>query len=191
MMQSGQLENKKAVAAGGGGPQKQAVHRQKSMLECVCTPTWLAAWVDANNPSPWQHSSGFVRASHRWLGWLEGTVWERRPNNRQQLRSSPCFPVTSSLSPPNAGQKGHMEVCRTVVGFLELRIKWGVLLKLLRACLVVEINTGFSWSAHMVKMISTKTFCWRLNQINTFYIKQTALHSITSSRYIYLLLIFN
>lgn len=81
--------------AAGGGPQKRVVHRQKSMLECVCAPTWLTAWEDANNPSPWQHSSGFVRASHRWLDWLEGTVRERRPNYHQQLRSSPRFPITS------------------------------------------------------------------------------------------------
>ena len=72
---------------------------------CVCVSTWIAAWLDANNPSPWRHSSGFVRALHRWLDWLEGTVWESKPNNHWQLRNSPCFPVTSSLFPPSVAHE--------------------------------------------------------------------------------------
>ena len=89
---------------------------------CVCVrvsvPAWIAAWLDANNPSPWRHSSGFVRALHRWLDWLEGTVWESKPNNHWQLRSSPCFPVTSSLFPPNvACEKTWRCVCVRQQGF--------------------------------------------------------------------------
>lgn len=58
---------------------------------CMRESTWPAAWLDANNPSPWWRSSGFVPTLHSWPEWLEGTVWESRPHNRQQLRSSRAF----------------------------------------------------------------------------------------------------
>lgn len=84
---------------------------------CMRESTWPAAWLDANNPSPWWRSSGFVPTLHSWPEWLEGTVWESRPHNRQQLRSSPCFPVTSSLFPLNVGSEKTWR-CALQRGFL-------------------------------------------------------------------------
>lgn len=42
-------------------------------------------------------------ALHRWLDWLEGTVWESGRNNWPQIKRNPCFPVTSGLFSRNVG----------------------------------------------------------------------------------------
>ena len=38
----------------------------------VCVCMCAAAWLDANNPSPWQHSSGFVRGLTQMTGLIGG-----------------------------------------------------------------------------------------------------------------------
>lgn len=110
----------------GGSAETSAVQTKEHAVVCVCVrePTWLVAWLDANNPSPWRHSSGFVRALHRWLDWLEGTLWESKPNNQQQLRSNLRFSCHFLFVSSECGPRENMEAF-AAAGFPKLGINSG------------------------------------------------------------------